>query len=303
MGWFNSLVVATVPLIPPPLVRIFAARYIAGDKLEDAVKVVKTLNEPGIMATIDVLGESVTEKEQARQAVEDYKLVLSAIAENKLDANISLKPTQFGLKIDYNFCYANIEELVLEAEKYGIFVRVDMEDWTCTEDTFKMTLELMKKHKKTGTVIQAKLHRTINDVETTLAGNKVNLRLCKGGTYQEPRTMAWAGPEIVRQSFIACLDMLFSAGCYVGIATHDERLVFEGMRLARKHKLNREQYEFQMLLGVDRELRDIIVDEGHRLRIYVPFGKHWYAYSTRRLRENPDMAGHIVKNIFKRYEI
>jgi proline dehydrogenase len=303
MGWFNSLVVATVPLIPPPLVRIFASRYIAGDKLEDAVKVVKTLNERGIMATIDVLGESVTEKEQARQAVEDYKLVLSAIAENELDANISLKPTQFGLKIDYDFCLANIEELVVEAEKYGIFVRIDMEDWTCTDDTFKMTLELMKKHKEIGTVIQAKLHRTINDVEKTLAGNKVNLRLCKGGTYHEPRTMAWAGKEIVRQDFIACLDMLFSAGCYVGIATHDERLVFEGMRLARKHKLNREQYEFQMLLGVDRELRDIIVAEGHRLRIYVPFGKKWYAYSIRRLRENPDMASYIIKNIFKRYEI
>jgi proline dehydrogenase len=303
MGWFNSLVVATVPLIPPPLVRIFASRYIAGDKLEDAVRVVRILNEKGIMATIDVLGESVTKKEQARQAVEDYKQVLSTIAENELDSNVSLKPTQFGLKIDYDFCLSNIEELILEAEKYGNFVRVDMEDWTCTDDTFKIVLELMKRHKKVGTVVQAKLHRTLKDVETFLTSNRVNLRLCKGGTYSEPRTIAWAGKDIVRHSYIACLEMLFDAGCYVGIATHDEELVFEGMRLVRKYKLDREQYEFQMLLGVDRELRDIIVAEGHRLRIYVPFGKEWFAYSKRRLRENPAMAGDIMKNIFRPYKI
>jgi len=300
MGAISKMVVGMVRIMPPALVKVFAMRYIAGDKLEDAIEVVEQLNQRGVMATIDVLGESITEKEESRRAVEDYKKVLQEIDRNGLDSNISIKPTMFGITFDYNFCYANIEELIEEAEKYGNFVRLDIEDTSVTDDTFKLCLELMKKHKKVGTAVQSMLRRTLDDVYM-LGKHKVNLRICKGA-YKEPRKVAYQDKVNIDRSFVACIDALFSAGSYVGIATHDEKMVFEGVRLARRYDLKREQYEFQMLLGVDRELEDIIVEGGHRLRIYVPFGEQWYPYSIRRFNENPDMAGYIMKNMFSRYE-
>jgi len=300
MGAISKMVVGMVRIMPPALVKVFAMRYIAGDKLEDAIEVVEQLNQRGVMATIDVLGESITEKEESRRAVEDYKKVLQEIDRNGLDSNISIKPTMFGITFDYNFCYANIEELIEEAEKYGNFVRLDIEDTSVTDDTFKLCLELMKKHKKVGTAVQTMLRRTLDDVYM-LGKHKVNMRICKGA-YKEPRKVAYQDKVNIDRSFVACMDALFSAGSYVGIATHDEKMVFEGVRLAKRYDLKREQYEFQMLLGVDRELEDIIVEGGHRLRIYVPFGEQWYPYSIRRFRENPDMAGYIMKNMFSRYE-
>ncbi len=300
MGAISKMVVGMVRIMPPALVKVFAMRYIAGDKLEDAIEVVEQLNQRGVMATIDVLGESITEKEESRRAVEDYKKVLQEIDRNGLDSNISIKPTMFGITFDYNFCYANIEELIEEAEKYGNFVRLDIEDTSVTDDTFKLCLELMKRHKNVGTAVQSMLRRTLDDVYM-LGKHKVNLRICKGA-YKEPRKVAYQDKVNIDRSFIACMDVLFSAGSYVGIATHDEKMVFEGVRLARRYDLKREQYEFQMLLGVDRELEDIIVEGGHRLRIYVPFGEQWYPYSIRRFHENPDIAGNIMKNMFSRYE-
>lgn len=300
MGLLDKAIVATMPLVPKPLVRYLAGRYIAGEKLEDAVRVVKALNARGICATIDVLGEEVKERDEARRAVDDYLEVLAAIDAEKLDANVSLKPTMLGLKIDKAFCRDNVAAVCDAAKGYGNFVRIDMEDATCTDDTLELYYDLEAAYGNVGTVIQSYLRRSLDDC-VKLASAGANLRLCKG-IYDEPRTLAYKDKAIVNANFGLLLDVLFGGGCYVGIATHDEKMVWEGLRAVHKFGLRRDKYEFQMLLGIDAQLRDIIVAAGHKLRIYVPFGTHWYAYSTRRCKENPELAGSIFRNIFRKYE-
>jgi proline dehydrogenase len=300
MGLFNKAIVATLPLVPRPLVRHFAGRYIAGDKLEDAVRVTKALNKRGICATIDVLGEEIETREEALAAVQDYKDVLAAIDAENLDANASLKPTMFGLKIDKTFCRENVAAICDEAKRYGNFVRVDMEDSTCTQDTLDLYYALREKYDDVGTVIQSYLRRSLADC-VGLAAARANLRLCKG-IYNEPRELAYKDKAVVNANFGLLLDVLLGGGCYVGIATHDEKMVWEGLRAVHDFGLGRDRYEFQMLLGVDAKLRDIIVAAGHKLRLYVPFGTAWYPYSTRRLKENPHLAGQIFRNIFVKYE-
>jgi proline dehydrogenase len=300
MSLFNKAIVATLPLVPRPLVRHFAGRYIAGDKLEDAVRVVKALNGRGICATVDILGEEIDDREEALGAVEAYKKVLAAIDAEKLDANVSLKPTMFGLKIDKTFCQENVAAICDEAKRYGNFVRVDMEDSSCTQDTLDLYYALRAKYGNVGTVIQSYLRRSLADCEG-LAAARANLRLCKG-IYNEPRELAYKDKAVVNANFGFLLDVLLSGGCYVGIATHDEKMVWEGLRAVYEYGLERDRYEFQMLLGVDAKLRDIIVAAGHKLRIYVPFGTAWYPYSTRRLKENPHLAGQIFRNVFVKYE-
>jgi proline dehydrogenase len=300
MGLFNKAIVATLPLVPRPLVRHFAGRYIAGDKLEDAVRVTKALNKRGICATIDVLGEEIETREEALAAVQDYKDVLAAIDAENLDANASLKPTMFGLKIDKTFCRENVAAICDEAKRYGNFVRVDMEDSTCTQDTLDLYYALREKYDDVGTVIQSYLRRSLADC-VGLAAARANLRLCKG-IYNEPRELAYKDKAVVNANFGLLLDVLLGGGCYVGIATHDEKMVWEGLRAVHEFGLGRDRYEFQMLLGVDAKLRDIIVAAGHKLRLYVPFGTAWYPYSTRRLKENPHLAGQIFRNIFVKYE-
>lgn len=299
MNWFNHMVAHILPYVPKPIVGFFSKHYIAGDKLEDAVRVVKELNSNHMMATIDVLGEEVKNKEQSLQAVERYKQVLKVIAEEKLDSNISLKPTHMGLKIDREFCYNNILEMVKQAAHFRNFVRIDMEDATTTDDTIDIYLRIKKEYPNLGTVLQAYLRRTVHDVNR-LIPHEANLRLCKG-IYNEKREIAYKDKIIINCNFSYCLEKLLSNGCYVGIATHDEKLVWEALKLIDKLALKPDQYEFQMLLGVDHELRRIIVNGGHRLRVYVPFGTDWFGYSTRRLKENPAIAGHIMRSIINRW--
>ena len=299
MSLFNKAIVATLPLVPRPLVRYFAGRYIAGDKLEDAVRLTATLNKRGICATLDVLGEEIETRDEALAAVRDYKEVLAAIDAEKLDANVSLKPTMFGLKLDKDFCRQNIAAVCAEAERLGNFVRIDMEDSSCTQDTLDVYYDLKAEYDAVGTVIQSYLRRSLADC-AALAAARANLRLCKG-IYNEPRMLAYKDRDVVNYNFGLLLDVLLGGGCYVGIATHDEKLVWDGLRAVHQFGLKRDQYEFQMLLGVDADLRDIIVSSGHRLRIYVPFGTAWYPYSSRRLKENPHLAGSIFRNIFKPY--
>lgn len=290
-----------MPLIPKPIVKIFSQRYIAGEKLNDAVEISRRLNKKGIMTTIDFLGEEIKTKEEALKVLNTYKEILKVIAEEKIDANISLKPTHLGLKLDKELAYNNIRELVIEAQKYNNFVRIDMEDSSCTDDTLEIFSRLKKEFNNVGTVIQAYLRRTIKDVNNLIEIG-ANLRLCKG-IYIEPRKIAWKDKEIINKNFSHCLEKLFLNRCYVGVATHDEKLVWECLSLVDKYGLKKDEYEFQMLLGVDHELRDIIVSTGNRLRIYVPFGKDWYKYSVRRLKENPNIVSDIVKSIFNPYKI
>ena len=299
MSWLNKLFVLMLHLVPKFIIRFFSKKYIAGPTLDHAVQKIKDLNSRGIMATIDILGEEIDREEDALAVVREYKEVLVAIRKHQLDANISVKPTHLGLKIDKNFCLENMRAIVKEAKSYQNFVRIDMEDHTCTSDTIEMYLALKKEFDNVGVVIQAYLRRTMDDLRA-LVEERANLRLCKG-IYLEPKSLAYRDPAVVNQNFNYALEKLLSHGCYAGIATHDEKLIWFALSQIDKLNLKKEVYEFQMLLGVTEDLRDLLVKAGHRMRIYVPFGKHWYAYSMRRLKENPNVAVSILKNIFSRH--
>lgn len=301
MKLFNEMVKLTIPLVPKPVVRRVADRYIAGDDLQDAVAVVRRLNDHGMCATVDILGEEVGDRGKVLRTLEEYKDVFRAISDEGLDSNVSIKPTAFGLKIDYDFCKENVATLIEKARSVDNFVRLDMEDHTCTDDTLRLYRELRSDFgEHVGVVIQSYLRRTLADVRA-LAGEKANVRLCKG-IYVEPRRVSYRDMTCINENFIYALRLLFEGGAYVGIATHDDKVVQAALCLIDEFGLDPDQYEFQMLLGVDQELRDIIVEQGHKLRIYVPFGRDWYPYSTRRLKENPGMAAYVLKAMFKRYE-
>ncbi len=293
----DRVVVGLMPIVPKPIVRHFSRPYIAGATIGEAVRQVRDLNASGAMATLDILGEHIVRPEEADRARDGYLSLLDTIIAEKLDSNVSVKLTQLGMKFGLEECFRRIDAVVTKAEALGIFVRLDMEDSSCTDDTLTMHRRLRDRHPNVGVVIQAMLRRSMDDV-VKLAAEKANIRLCKG-IYIESREIAYQDRETVNRSFVALLEILFRAGCYVGVATHDERLVFEALRLVQRHGIARDRYEFQMLLGVDVRLRRILLDSGHRLRVYVPFGQHWYAYSTRRLKENPNVAGAIVKALWK----
>ncbi|HEV7785407.1 MAG TPA: proline dehydrogenase family protein [Thermoanaerobaculia bacterium] len=293
MSVFNRLLVTTLPLVPKPIVRRVASRYVAGETLEDAVRVIRTLNQEGAMATVDVLGEEVSEREKALAATDENLRAFAAIEREKLDANVSIKPTLLGLKIDEGFCRDNIGRIAEAAKAQGNFVRIDMEDESTTDATLRIYRDLHARHGNVGCVLQAYMRRTLQDI-ADLPAEGASVRLCKG-IYIEPRKVAWKGYETVRANYVSALEKLILRGVYVGIATHDEYLACEATALLDKHGVPRDRYEFQMLLGVDDELRRILLAAGHRLRVYVPYGRDWYPYSMRRLRENPEVARHVLK--------
>jgi proline dehydrogenase len=298
MSFISKLIVATLPLIPKSVVGYFAKPYIAGELLDDGVRTVRDLNSKGILATMDVLGESVNTKEESLAMRKQCEDVLHAIHKNKLDANLSIKPTQMGLSFDTAFCEDNLRVLLNIAKGYGNFVRIDMEDHPYTD----ATLDLYKKLRRefpghVGVVLQAYLFRTESDLVDLIGDGQTNIRLCKG-IYVEPDAISFKKREAVRDNFKLLNRLGLQKGVYIGIATHDDVLIDDARNLVAELKLKREQYEFQMLLGVRPNKRDELVAQGHRLRVYVPFGDQWYAYSTRRLKENPHMALHIVKAIF-----
>lgn len=296
MSVFNRLLVTTLPVVPRFIVGKVASRYVAGETLEEALAVVRSLNEEGAMATIDVLGEEVHERGKALAAVEEYLRVFAGIGSQGLDANVSIKLTLLGLKIDEALCRDNVERIAAAAAERGNFVRIDMEDSSCTDATLRIYGDLQPRHGNLGVVLQAYMRRTLDDIDG-LPRQGASVRLCKG-IYVEPRRIAWKGHETVRANFVRALEKLIEAGIYPAIATHDEYLVAAAAALIDRHRLERHQYEFQMLLGVDQELRRILIDAGHRLRVYVPFGRDWYPYSMRRLRENPEVARHVLRALF-----
>jgi len=298
MSALNRLLVTTLPLVPRFIVGRVAARYVAGATLDDALRVVGELNRQGAMATIDVLGEEVSERAPALAAVEEYLRVVAAVQERGLDANVSVKLTLLGLKVDEGFCRDNVDVIAAAARACGSFVRIDMEDSTCTDATLRIYRELQARHGNLGAVLQAYMRRTLADI-AELPAEGANVRLCKG-IYVEPRRIAWKGYDTVRANFVRALEKLIERGIYPAIATHDEYLTAAATALIDKHGLRREQYEFQMLLGVDQELRDILIAAGHRLRVYVAYGRDWYPYSMRRLRENPEVARHVLRALLAR---
>lgn len=295
MGLFGRLVVGCLPFIPKPLVGFVAKPYVAGSTLADAVNKIRQLNAEGAMVTVDVLGESVASKDKAIEYVEKYEQVLAALSAEQLDGNISIKPTMLGLNLDEQFCSEQFDRLYTKAREFDNWIRIDMEDHPYTDSTLRVHRQMYEKYGTAGTVLQSYMRRTLQDIDELPRPS--NIRLCKG-IYIEPEEIAWRDFHKVRENFVAALDRLFTLGHYVGIATHDEYLVEAGMKAVEQHGLSRDQYEFQMLLGVKPRLRRRIIAAGHRLRVYVPFGPDWYPYSTRRLRENPDLAVHIVRAFF-----
>jgi proline dehydrogenase len=295
----DRAIVSALPAVPKPIVRRISQRYIAGERVEDACRVVKRLNAGRKMATIDVLGEEITTPEEARHIAYSYDDVFRTIDEQGLDSNVSVKLTGLGLKLGKDIARKNLERTVRGAAERGNFVRIDMEDSSCTDDTLSLYRELREEGlDNLGIVLQAYLRRTLKDI-SDLADLRPNVRLCKG-IYVEPLKIAYQDFDEVRANFVRALEALLAGGSYVGIATHDEFLLQEGARLVRKFARDSREHEFQMLLGV-RELRaDELVDEGHRVRIYVPYGEEWYAYSLRRLQENPKIAGYIAADTLGR---
>lgn len=292
----NKMIVSFVKILPRPVVYVFAKKYIAGEKLEDAVRVVKELNAKGILATIDVLGESITTKKEAENAKKECLLVLDTIFKQGLNANLSVKPTQIGLGIDKDYCYELLCEILDHAKTYNNFVRIDMEDSPYTTFTIELVMRLKQKFNNTGIVVQAYLKRTVRDVvEMNKCG--MNYRLCKG-IYVEPAEIAYKDRQEVRNNYLQILDIMLDNGNYTGIATHDEYLINGAYDLIAKNKYQKDKFEFQMLYGVRENLRDKINADGYKIRIYVPYGEQWYAYSVRRLQENPQLAWYIFKSIF-----
>lgn len=304
MNLLNKLIAGMLPFMPKNFVWLFSKRYIAGKLIEDAVSISRQLNAEGMMVTIDLLGEFITELEQAEANKNEYLHIIDTIQEAGIDGNYSLKPTMFGLLIDQDAAYRYIREIVAKAASFNNFVRIDMEDSQCVD----MEIELFRKlkaefPKNVGLVLQAYLKRTKKDIENMLDLNTpeipVNYRLCKG-IYVESEKIAYKKYETINEHYLEDLEYMFQNGIYAGIATHDKPLVDGAYKLIEKYKVPRDKYEFQMLYGVTPALRKSIVDDGHRLRVYVPFGMQWFAYSTRRLKENPGMSMDIIKALFVR---
>jgi proline dehydrogenase len=297
MNLVNQLILSVIELLPRPVVRRFAMRYIAGEQLEDAVRVVRALNSKKMMGTIDVLGENVSTREESMAAIRECEEVLHSINKNRIDANLSIKLTQFGLKIDEEFCYSNVKRMLEMASGYSRFVRIDMEDSSTTSATLKLYERLRSDgFENVGVVIQANMRRSEKDIQR-LISMKANVRLCKGA-YIEVEGTAFRGREEIRFNFLKLLKILLDGRCYVGIATHDDFLINGSHQYIQERNLQEPDYEFQMLYGVRGKLRDQIVADGHRLRVYVPFGQHWYAYSMRRFKENPEMVRYILRALF-----
>jgi proline dehydrogenase len=293
---FHNLLVKTVQIMPENVVWLFSKKYIAGKTLQSAIETVKYLNSKGILATLDVLGESIKTKEEAIDSKKKALEVFDVIIKNRLNANLSIKPTQMGLAIDKELAYEHILELVKRADEINNFVRLDMEDSPYTDLTLEVYKRVYEEYSNLGVVLQAYLKRTYND---TIILNKIgtNYRLCKG-IYIEPATIAYKDKQAIRDNFMKSLEIMLKNGNYVGIATHDKYLIDKSYELIKELNVPKDKFEFQMLLGVREDLRDKINRDGYKIRVYVPFGEDWYKYSIRRLQENPQLAGHIVKEFF-----
>jgi proline dehydrogenase len=299
LALFDRAIARMLPAVPKPIVRRFSGRYIAGEEIGDAIGAVRTLNETGKKATLDGLGEEVESREEAVAIHAEYERALAEIEAEGLDANVSVKLTALGLKVDPALCGESIRALVKAAAESGRFVRIDMEDSSTTTETLDLYRELRAEgHENVGIVLQAMLRRTLDDVQELLE-LRPNVRVCKG-IYLEPAEVAYQGYDTVRLNFAEAVSALFDGGAKVAVATHDDWVVSEALALIEERDLGFDRYEFQLLLGVREDLADELVREGHTVRIYVPYGRQWYEYSLRRLQENPKIAGYVAADTFRR---
>ncbi len=298
----NKAIASVVPYFPKKFVWVFSKKYIAGVSIQDAIRVSRNLNEKNVCITVDLLGEFIENMDQAKLNRDEYLQIIESFENARVQGNYSLKPTSFGLLIEPEKCYENIRAIVALAAKYDNFVRIDMEDSKCVDLEITLYKRLKQEFpKNVGLVFQAYLNRTESDIESLMRLHTpdapLNFRLCKG-IYNEPEDIAIKDSNKINENYLKLLELLLFRGVYVGIATHDKDLVKGAFKLIEKYQVPNDMYEFQMLYGVTPELRNSIVGKGHKMRVYVPYGEDWFGYSTRRLKENPKMAQHIIKSIF-----
>lgn len=280
-----------------PGFRQVTRRFIAGEKIKDAIGAIQELNRAGITATFDHLGESTHSRAEAEADVDEYLRVLALIQETGVQSNISVKLTQLGLDIDEQFCLENVRRLVEDAHRRGNFVRLDMEDSSKTDATLRIFTTLYREFGNVGIVLQAYLYRTEKDLEEVLSlGARV--RLCKGA-YRESQEVAFQAKSDVDANFVKLMQRMLSSGIYHGIATHDDRMIAATRDFAARQKIAQDRYEFQMLYGIRRDLQQQLAREGYRMRVYVPYGQFWYPYFMRRLAERPANVWFVFKNLFK----
>jgi proline dehydrogenase len=272
-------------------------RFVAGEELTDAVAAIRQLNRKQIRASFDHLGESISAEAETRAEVREYTEVLDAISDNALDSNVSVKLTQLGLDISPELCYENTRTIVEAAARHRNFVRIDMEDSTKTDATLNVFRRLRGEFDNVGIVVQSYLYRTEKDVDELLALG-ARIRLCKGA-YKEPASVAFQDKRDVDANYVKLMKKLLPSGIYHGIATHDEKMIEATRQFASESSIAADQFEFQMLYGVRRDLQDKLVAEGYRMRVYVPYGRYWYPYFMRRLAERPANVWFVMKNMMK----
>jgi proline dehydrogenase len=296
MGPLDRVIASSVPFMPKALVVRVGRRYAAGEEVEDAVRVIKDLAKEGCLATVGVLGEHATDERHTHERLDEYRRALDALEKQGFkDYRVAVKLTDLGLTLDKELCRKNLEEILLYARERGRFLEVDMEESPLVSATLDMVLDMHERHRNTGAVVQAYLRRTLEDVQRLVEAG-IPVRLVKG-VYVEGREVAYRDYDVIRENYVLLLEELLRGGIYVGIATHDEYLTWHALRLIHRIGLTKDQYEFQMILGVQEELRRILVEAGHRVRVTVLFGKDWYEYSLRRLKENPTIAGYVTKDV------
>ena len=297
----NRLIANTLPFLPQRLVWLFSRSYIAGETVDEAMSACRALNDGGVKTTIDILGEFIQNLDEAKKNRNEYLSLIDIAQRSGIDGNYSVKPTMFGLLIDVEACYGHIRKIVARAARSGNFIRIDMEDSGCVD----LEIDLFRRLKdefpeNVGLVVQAYLRRTLDDLNDLMdlhtPAIPLNYRLCKG-IYAEPARIAYQRHDEVNAHFLKALEFMFQNGVYAGIATHDRALVEGALDLIHRYEVPHDRYEFQMLYGVTPDLRRTIVDAGHTMRVYVPYGRHWFGYSTRRLKENPKIVTSIIKSI------
>jgi len=297
----NRLIANTLPMLPKRFVWLFSRTYIAGEDVDAAMEACRALNIDGIKTTIDILGEFIQSLDEARKNRDEYLALIETAQGAGIDGSYSVKPTMFGLLIDAEACYAYIRDIVAKAAGYDNFIRIDMEDSGCVDPEIDLFRRLKAEFPRSvGLVLQAYLRRTRSDLENLMdlhtSDVPLNFRLCKG-IYAEPRRIAFQRHEEINSHFLEDLEFMLQKGVYPGIATHDRALVDGALELIGRYQVPRDRYEFQMLYGVTPELRRSIVNAGHTMRVYVPYGRHWFGYSTRRLKENPKIVSSIAKSL------
>jgi proline dehydrogenase len=292
----HEVVVAGLPLVPRPLMWRMASRYVAGEHLEDALTMLRALAARGHPGILDILGEDVEDEAAARAVVATYRRASEAVAADGLDAYVSAKPTHVGLRLSEPLALELYGELARETAQRGQFLRVEMEDHTTTDATLRIFEALRSEHDNVGIVLQSRLLRTPDDIERLLAGGAegLNVRMVKG-IYLEPAEIAHTEPAPIRDAFVAQCRTLLERGAYVSFATHDGPMAEQLLADVRALGLGPDRYEFQVLLGVQRHLWDLWRDAGHPVRVYVPYGPEWRAYSQRRLRKNPEILKHVMR--------